>query len=95
MLTEKTVKPPRRWSNAAMVICLLLLMIGTSPVVGAQESPTSSQEDTQMRRKFELHTKVKGKAIAEGRNTTAPGRVPVERYTVAGCQTGGNRCSEV
>ena len=81
MLTEKTVKPPRRWSNAAVVICLLLLMIGAVPEMRAQESSTSSQ-DTQVRRKFELHTRAKGKVIAEGRNTKASEQVPVERYTV-------------
>ena len=81
MLTEKTVKPPRRWSNAAVVICLLLLMIGAVPEMRAQESSTSSQ-DTQVRRKFELYTRAKGKVIAEGRNTKASEQVPVERYTV-------------
>ena len=81
MLTERTVKPPRRWSNAAVVICLSLLMIGAVPEMRAQESSTSSQ-DTQVRRKFELHTRAKGKVIAEGRNTKASEQVPVEWYTV-------------
>jgi hypothetical protein len=81
MLTEKTVKPPRRWSNAAVITCLLLLMIGAAPVMRAQESPTTSQ-DTQIRRKAELHTREKGKVIAEGMNTNASEQVPVNRYTV-------------
>jgi hypothetical protein len=81
MLTENTVKPPRRWNNGGVVMCLLLLMIGASPEAQAQESPTSSQ-DTQIRRKAELHTRAEGKIIAEGRNTNASEQVPVNRYTV-------------
>lgn len=81
MLTENTVKPPRRWSNAAVVIRLVLVMVGAFPIVRAQESPTSSQ-DTQVRRRFELHTRAQGKIIAAGRNTNASQHVPVERYTV-------------
>ena len=81
MFSEKTVKPPRRWNNAGIVMCLLLLALGVSPVVRAQESPTSSQ-DTQVRKKAELHTRAKGKVIAEGRNTKDLEKLPVERYTV-------------
>ena len=81
MFSEKTVKTPRGWSNAGVVMCLLLLMIGASPAVQAQESPTSSQEP-QIRRKAELHIREKGKVIAEGRTTNGSKYVPVERYTV-------------
>jgi hypothetical protein len=81
MFTEKTVKPPRRWNIGAVIMSLLLLMIGAMPVVRAEEPQTTSQ-DTQVRRKFELYTRTKGKTIAEGRNTNASEQVPVERYTV-------------
>ena len=81
MPNEKTDKPARRWSNAAVVTCVLLLIIGAAPGMRAQESPTASQ-DTQIRRKAELHTREKGKVIAEGMNTNALEQVPVNRYTV-------------
>jgi hypothetical protein len=81
MLAEKTVTPPRRWSIAAVVIGLLLLIIGAAPVMRAQESPTTPP-DPQIRRKAELHTREKGKVIAEGMNANASAQVPVNRYTV-------------
>jgi hypothetical protein len=81
MFIEKSVKPPRRWKNIGVAICLLLLMSGVLQVVRAQESTTSSQ-DTQVRRKSELHTRADGKLIAEGKNTNVSQRDPVVRYTV-------------
>jgi len=81
MFTEKTLKTLRRSSNPAVVVCLLLLVSGAVPVLRAQEPPTTSQE-IQVRRKAELHTRGKGKVIAEGKNKNASQQVPVERYTV-------------
>jgi hypothetical protein len=81
MFSEKTVKTPRRWNNWGVVMCLLLFMIGALPVVRAQERPSTPQ-DIQVRRKAELHTRGKGKVIAEGRNTNASKHVPVTRFTV-------------
>jgi hypothetical protein len=81
MFSENTVKTPRRWNNSEVVMCLLLLMVGASPAVRAQEAPNSA-EDIQVRRKAELHTRAKGKVIAEGKNKNVSEQVPVERYTV-------------
>ena len=81
MFTEKTLKTLRRSSNPAVVVCLLVLVSGAVPVVRAQEPPTTPQE-IQVRRKAELHTRGKGKVIAEGKNKNASQQVPVERYTV-------------
>jgi len=81
MFTEKTLKTLRRSSNPAVVVCLLLLVSGDVLVMQAQEPPTTSQE-IQVRRKAELHTRGKGKVIAEGKNKNASQQVPVERYTV-------------
>ena len=81
MFTEKTVKRPRRRSNAPAVICLLLLTIGVVPAMQAQEPPLSA-EDVQVRRKAQLHRRKGGKVIAEGKNEKAAEHVPVKRFTV-------------
>ncbi|HET6980198.1 MAG TPA: hypothetical protein VFI24_27945 [Pyrinomonadaceae bacterium] len=81
MFTEKTVNPPRRWSNAGVVAGLLLLMMGALQVVRAQETQINAK-DIQVRRKAELHSRGKGRVIAEGRNSNVSKHVPVERFTV-------------
>ena len=81
MFSENTLKTRRRWNNSGVVMCLLLLTIGNVPVVQAQEPPTTQQE-IQVRRKSELHTRAKGKVIAEGKNKNASKHVPVEGFTV-------------
>lgn len=81
MFTEKTIKPPPSRSNAAVFISLLLLALGAAPIVRAQESPKSAQ-DVQVRRKAELHSRGKGKLLAEGRNARVSEHVPVNRFTV-------------